>query len=180
MDTKTLQFAPEHVMNRKDLDIRAGDTVRVHLRIEEKGKTRIQLFEGLVLATKHGTEPGATFTVRKVSNSVGVERIFPLYSPMIEKIEIVKRSQMRRSKLYFLRDKTTRAARRKMRNFVEFFASTDDLIKEQDKVLKEMPDVEELPANTKEDASKAGVTEQTEVPAVEENSTEEAPKEEGK
>ena len=171
MDTKTLQFAPKSVMNRKDMDIRAGDTVRVHLKIQEKGKTRIQMFEGLVLATKHGTEPGATFTVRKVSNSVGVERIFPLYSPMIEKIEIVKRSNMRRSKLYYLRNKTTRAMRRKMRNFIEFFASTDDLAKEQDEVLKEMPDVVEEEAPATEEA-----TEQTEAPAEEQK--EEAPAEE--
>ncbi|MAQ76940.1 50S ribosomal protein L19, partial [Candidatus Campbellbacteria bacterium] len=74
-------FLPESVRNRKDLDIRAGDTVRVNIKIQEKGKTRIQSFEGLVLARKHGAENGGTFTVRKVSNGVGVERIFPLYSP---------------------------------------------------------------------------------------------------
>jgi large subunit ribosomal protein L19 len=186
MDTKTLQFAPKSVMNRKDMDIRAGDTVRVHLKIQEKGKTRIQIFEGLVLATKHGTEPGATFTVRKVSNSVGVERIFPLYSPMIEKIEIVKRSNMRRSKLYYLRNKTTRAMRRKMRNFIEFFASTDDLAKEQDEALKEMPDVveeektEEAPAETEtspEEAPADDTKEEAETLAEEEKPAEETPAE---
>ncbi len=176
MDTKTLQFAPKSVMNRKDMDIRAGDTVRVHLKIQEKGKTRIQMFEGLVLATKHGSEPGATFTVRKVSNSVGVERIFPLYSPMIEKIEIVKRSNMRRSKLYYLRNKTTRAMRRKMRNFVEFFASTEELAKEQDEVLKEMPDVVEEEAPAAESTEET--TEQAEV--APEEKTEDAPAEEVK
>jgi len=175
METQTLKFAPESVMSRKDMDIRAGDTVRVHLKIQEKGKTRIQMFEGLVLAAKHGKEPGATFTVRKVSNSVGVERIFPLYSPMIDKIEIVKRSNMRRSKLYYLRNKTTRAMRRKMRNFVEFFASTEDLEKEQAKALKEMPDVvEEVPVveesteapteEKKEEAPAAEVKEEAETP----------------
>jgi large subunit ribosomal protein L19 len=141
MDIPTIKFAPDNVMSRKDLKINAGDTVRVYTKIEEKGKTRVQMYEGLVLATKHGHEAGATFTVRKVSNGVGVERIFPLYSPSIDRIEIVKRSRMRRSKLYYLRAKTTRAMRRKMRNFIEFFVSSDDLKKEQEKALAEMPDV---------------------------------------
>ncbi len=101
---------------RKNLDIRAGDTVRVHQKIEEaKGKFRIQLFEGLVLARKHGREAGATFTVRRVASGVGVEKIYPLYSPMIDKVEIVKRARVRRAKLYFIRDKVAREARRQLR-----------------------------------------------------------------
>jgi large subunit ribosomal protein L19 len=172
METQTLKFAPESVMSRKDMDIRAGDTVRVHLKIQEKGKTRIQMFEGLVLAAKHGKEPGATFTVRKVSNSVGVERIFPLYSPMIDKIEIVKRSNMRRSKLYYLRNKTTRAMRRKMRNFVEFFASTEDLEKEQAKALKETPDVVEEEKAPEVEESTEVTPEKTEAPAEEKKAEE--------
>src|SRR3989338_1414396 len=88
---------------RKNLDLRPGDTVRVWQKIEEKGKTRLQAFEGLVLARKHGTEAGATFTVRRVASGVGVEKIFPLYSPMIDKIELVKRTRVRRAKLYFIR-----------------------------------------------------------------------------
>jgi len=101
--------------DRKNLDIRAGDTVRVHQKIEDKGKTRIQIFEGLVLLRKHGTEPGATFTVRKVVDSIGVEKIFPLYSPLIDKIEIIRRSTVRRSKLYYIREKVAREIRRQMR-----------------------------------------------------------------
>ena len=95
--------------------LRAGDTVRVHQKIEEKGKYRIQIFEGLVLARKHGTEAGGTFTVRRVLSGVGVEKIFPLYSPMIDKIEIVKRSRVRRAKLYYIREKVAREARRQLR-----------------------------------------------------------------
>ncbi len=111
-------ISPVDVQARKTLDLRSGDTVRVHQKIEEKGKTRIQTFEGLVLARKHGTEAGGTFTVRRVSSGVGVEKIFPLYSPMIDKIEIVKRATMRRAKLYFIREKVAREARRMLRRTV--------------------------------------------------------------
>lgn len=106
-----------HNEERKKLDIRSGDTVRVEQRVEESGgKTRLQAFEGLVIATKHGTEPGATFTVRKVIDSVGVEKIFPRYSPTIESVEIVRRAKVRRAKLYHIRDKAKREIRRQMRN----------------------------------------------------------------
>ena len=107
--------SPVNMEERKSLGIKAGDTVRVHQKIQDKGKTRIQIFEGIVLARKHGNEPGATFTVRKVASGVGVEKIFPLYSPMIDKLEIVKRSKVRRSKLYFIREKVAREIKRQMR-----------------------------------------------------------------
>lgn len=103
------------IEDRKALALRAGDTVRIHQKIVDKGKTRIQVFEGLVLARKHGDEPGATFTVRKVSQGIGVEKIFPLYSPLIEKIEIIKRSKVRRAKLYYIREKVAREIKRQMR-----------------------------------------------------------------
>lgn len=100
---------------RKAMDLRAGDSVRVWQKIEEKGKYRLQAFEGLVLARKHGTEAGGTFTVRRVASGVGVEKVFPLYSPMIDSIEIVKRSRVRRAKLYYIREKVAREARRMLR-----------------------------------------------------------------
>ena len=84
VDLKTV--SPVNVEERKTLDIRAGDIVRIHQKIQEKGKTRIQIFEGLVLARKHGAEAGATFTVRAVLSGIGVEKIFPLYSPFLHKI----------------------------------------------------------------------------------------------
>ena len=122
LDTK---FSPVDIEARKKLDFRAGDAVRVWQKIKEgdpsrKGgaeadKLRSQAFEGLVLARKHGTEPGATFTVRKISEGIGVERIFPLYSPAIEKIEILKRGHVRRAKLYYIREKAAREIRRKTR-----------------------------------------------------------------
>lgn len=112
----TTVISPVKIKERAALDVRAGDTVRVHQKIQEKGKTRIQIFEGIVLAVKHGKEAGATFTVRRTASGVGVEKIFPFYSPMIEKVEIVKRSKVRRAKLYHIRDKAAKVIRRQMRN----------------------------------------------------------------
>ena len=102
---------------REKLDFHAGDTVRVWSKIlDEKGKTRLQAFEGLVLARKHGKEIGGTFTVRRVASGVGVERIFPIFSPSIDKIEITKKSRARRSKLYYVRTKAVKDVRRKLRS----------------------------------------------------------------
>lgn len=126
-----IQLTPVNIEERKKLNFKAGDTVRVQVRIQEKGKTRLQAFEGLVIARKHGSETGATFTVRKVSNGVGVERIFPLFSPNIDSIELVKKSKTRRNKLYFLRDKTSKEIRRKLRSFAVFFTEKDLEIPEE-------------------------------------------------
>jgi len=100
---------------RKTLDLRTGDTVKVHQKIQEKNKTRIQIFEGMILARKHGTEAGATLTVRRSANGYGVEKIFPLYSPMIDKIELVKRSKVRRAKLYYIRDKAVKEINKRLK-----------------------------------------------------------------
>ena len=96
-------------------DLKPGDTVRVWQKIEEKGKTRLQAFEGLILARKHGAEAGGTFTVRKVTSGVGVEKIFPVHSPMIDRVEIVKSARVRRAKLYYIREKVTREVLRQLR-----------------------------------------------------------------
>lgn len=117
-----IKISPVGIEERKKLDLRSGDTIRVTLKIIEKDKktgklkTRLQVFEGICLAVKHGKEAGGTFTVRKVASGVGVERIFPIYSPMIDKIEVVKRSKVRRAKLYHIRDKAAKDIRRQMRN----------------------------------------------------------------
>ena len=116
MDMSVINISPANTDKRKALDLRAGDTVKVWQKIQEKGKIRLQAFEGLVLSVKHGKEAGATFTVRKVASGVGVEKIFPLYSPMIDNIEITKRSKVRRAKLYHIRDKAAKEVRRQMRN----------------------------------------------------------------
>ena len=115
MEMREVQ-SPVKVVDRKALDIKSGDTVRVWQKITEKDKTRLQAFEGLVIAVKHGKEAGATFTVRRVASGVGVEKIFPLYSPMIDSIETLKRSKVRRAKLYHIRDKAAKEIRRQMRN----------------------------------------------------------------
>ena len=109
-------FSPVNIEERRGLDLRSGDTVRVWQKIVEKGKTRSAAFEGLVLARKHGKEAGATFTVRRMASGVGVEKIFPLYSPVIDKIEVIKRSKIRRAKLYHIREKAAKEINRQMRN----------------------------------------------------------------
>jgi len=132
-------ITPVKISERTKLGIRAGDTVRVEQKIIEIKKTkgadkkekatkmaRTQAFEGLVLAVKHGKEAGATFTVRAVLSGIGVEKIFPLYSPAIEKIEILRRSKVRRAKLYFIREKAAREVRRQLRNMRTMNISTED------------------------------------------------------
>ena len=92
-------------------DFKAGDTVRVHAKIIEGEKERVQVFEGAVISRSNGKGNRATFTVRKVSYGVGVERIFPVHSPRIGKIEILARGKVRRAKLYYLRELSGKAAR---------------------------------------------------------------------
>jgi len=88
-----------------------GDTVRVHFRIVEGGKERIQVYEGVVIARKGAESPTATFTVRRVAFGEGVERVFPLHSPRIAKVEVAREGRVRRAKLYYLRDRVGKAAR---------------------------------------------------------------------
>ena len=104
-----------NIEQRKKWDIKSGNTVKVWQKIKEGDKFRLQAFEGLIIAHKHGHEAGATFTVRKISGGIGVERIFPLFSPNIEKVEVVKKSKARKAKLYYVRDKPAKEIRRKMK-----------------------------------------------------------------
>ncbi len=113
--TKEIKIVKTTKKSLKDFDMRVGDTVKVHLKIQEKGKTRIQIFEGMVLARKHGAEAGATFTVRKTTLGYGVERIFPLFSPIIDKVEVVRRAKVRRAKLYYIRDKAAKEISKRMK-----------------------------------------------------------------
>lgn len=111
-----IKISPIDIEKRKKLDLSSGNTVKVWQKIEEKGKTRLQAFEGLVIARKHGAEAGATFTVRKIASGVGVEKTFPLFSPLIDKVEILRRAKVRRNKLYYIREKVAKEVRRSMRN----------------------------------------------------------------
>lgn len=95
---------------RKTPDFRTGDTIGVYVKVKEGEKERVQLFTGVVLKTQ-GTGAGATFTVRKISSGVGVERTFPIFSPAIDRIEVISRGEVRRSRLYYLRERKGRAAR---------------------------------------------------------------------
>ncbi len=91
-------------------EINIGDTVKVHVKIKEGDKSRIQIFEGTVIAKKHGGI-SETFTVRRVAHGCGIERVFPLHSPVVEKVDIVRSGKVRRAKLYYLRDRVGKAAK---------------------------------------------------------------------
>ncbi|SOE20367.1 LSU ribosomal protein L19P [Spirosomataceae bacterium TFI 002] len=92
-------------------DFKAGDTVNVHVRIKEGNKERIQVFQGAVIQRRNKGGNGETFTVRKISNGIGVERIFPILSPSIEKLELIRKGKVRRAKLFYLRGKHGKAAK---------------------------------------------------------------------
>jgi len=128
----TMKISPVNIEERKKLDLKPNDTIKVHQKIKEGDKTRTQVFEGLVIAIKHGKEAGGTFTVRKVVDGVGVERIFPIYAPTIEKIEIIRRSQTRRAKLYYIREKAAKEIRKKMRKTINMKDVKDNTVKTEE------------------------------------------------
>jgi large subunit ribosomal protein L19 len=180
-------ISPVNTEARKNLGVKPGDTVRVMQKIQEKGKTRLQAFEGIVLTVKHGTEAGATFTVRKVASGVGVEKTFPLYSPMVDKIEIIKRTKVRRAKLYYIREKAAKEIRRAMRNAFMVGDTIESDIAEKDRVAKEAEEAQkakgEAEAKAAEEAAAKEVEEKEKAEATEETpeeAPEEAPREEEK
>lgn len=143
----------EKTMMRSDLpDFRAGDTVAVHYKIKEGERERIQVFEGVVIAKKNG---GAreTFIVRKISYGVGVERIFPLHSPLIDKIEVKRQGKVRRAKLYYLRGLSKKASRIKERTRLEHIASEAETVDEANNVTPETElEAEVIEKNTNAEA----------------------------
>ena len=112
---KLQAFQQKHMPESKLGDLQVGWTVKIHQRIKEGDKTRTQAFEGMIIAKKHGNEAGGTITVRKVSDGIGVEKIFPFYLPSIEKVQVLKKPKVRRAKLYYLRDKSSREIKKKMK-----------------------------------------------------------------
>ncbi len=105
-----LKMISESSMKQEAPVICVGDTVKVHVRIKEGDKSRIQMFEGTVIAKKHGGI-SETFTVRRLSHGCGVERVFPLHSPVVEKVDVIRKGKVRRAKLYYLRDRVGKAAK---------------------------------------------------------------------
>lgn len=99
----------------KPTEIKPGMYLRVYQKIKEGEKTRIQRIEGLVLSRKHGSEPGASFTIRRIIKGVGVEWILPIFSPTIEKVELIKETKPRRAKLYYIREKSQKEARKRLK-----------------------------------------------------------------
>ena len=120
-------------------DLRPGDTIKVHQKIKEGNKERIQIFEGVVIAKKHGKGIPATITVRKVVSGIGVERIFPIHSPSLDKIEVVKHGKVKRAKLYYLRTAKGKKAKLKRKDFAAAIAPEEPA---------EQPIAEEAPAET--------------------------------
>ena len=128
METKTQKFNTANM--KKMPDINPGDSVKVHQKIKEGDKDRIQIFEGIVIAHKHGAGISGTITVRKVVDGVGVERIFPVHSPAIATIEIVKSAKVRRAKLYYLRTAKGRKAKLKKKEFAAAIAEKEPEVAE--------------------------------------------------
>jgi len=161
MQKSAVKVSPVDMKARAALGLRAGDTVRVWQNIVElkagraankkeivTKNTRRQAFEGTVLAEKHGTEPGAMFTVRRVASGVGVERIFPLYSSAVDSIEVLRRAKMRRAKLYFIRRKAARDVKRAMRKQLQVSATEAPVVEEA--VEETTKDAETLAAEKQE------------------------------
>jgi large subunit ribosomal protein L19 len=116
METQIETFNKQYLKSNTP-DLQAGDIVKVYQKVKEQDKERIQVFEGVLLAKKHGKGVGGTITVRKISQGVGVERIFPLHSPLVEKIEVARKTKVRQAKLYYLRSLKGKKARLKAKEF---------------------------------------------------------------
>jgi ribosomal protein L19 len=167
---------------RKDIpQFRAGDELKIHVRVIEGSKSRIQVFQGIVMR-RQGDGVRETFTIRKISYGVGVERTFPVHTPVIEKIELVKKGDVRRAKLYYLRDLRGKAAKiREKRDGIEGYG--DGILSTPEPVAVAAPVVEEVveaavEAPVVEEVIETPVAEvAVETPATEEVATEEKPAE---
>jgi ribosomal protein L19 len=175
--------AVDAVSLRKDIpQFRAGDELKIHVRVIEGNKSRLQVFQGIVIR-RQGDGVRETFTIRKVSYGVGVERTFPVHTPVIEKIELVKKGEVRRAKLYYLRDLRGKAAKiREKRDGVEGYG--DGILSTPEPVVIPAPVAEVVADVAVEEviveATAAEVVSETEVvvEAVAEEATEDAPKSE--
>lgn len=141
--------------------VRPGNTVRIHQKIKEGGKERIQIFEGLVIAVNSGSGSDKTFTVRKVVGNIGVEKIFPLYSTNITKIQVTKAGNVRRSKLYYMRKRSGKSARLREKHLTEKEVIMEDF-------------EEDVPETAQEEAATEETAENTEATQPEETTSEES------
>ena len=116
----TVHDFTKNQLSQTFMAVRPGDTIKIFQKVKEGDKTRTQPFEGLVIARKHGAGISATITVRKVSSGIGVEKIIPVHSPTITKIEVLKRAKVRRAKLYYIRTKASKEVRKKMKEITPF------------------------------------------------------------
>ncbi len=142
MDTNILKKIEEGQLQKRP-DVKVGDTVKLYIKIKEGNKERIQMFQGVVIAMK-GKGAETTVTVRKISYGIGVEKVMPLYSPVLDKMEIVKRGTVRRSKLYFLRGRIGRRAL-KISNIKDVFMTDEVIVPEEGEApVEETPAAEEV------------------------------------
>lgn len=144
MDNKLVEFNLNQRALKNMPDLQAGDIVKVYRRIKEGAKERIQVFEGIIIAKKGGQSSSPMITVRKVSGGVGVELVLPIYSPSIDKIELVKRAKVRRSKLYYIRDKSAKSLRLKYKDMAKFTA-VQEVKASKDEIIGEDAEIEVSP-----------------------------------
>jgi len=147
MNQQILTKIQEKYGKKNPPQLKAGDTVRVHEKVKEKDKERIQIFEGLVLATKHGSGMNGSYTVRKLAvGNVNVEKVFPLHSPNVVKIERLKTADTKRAKIYYMRDRSGKASKMKGEK-------TDYMLWEEPEAKKEMEEIKEQVAEEAEQAA---------------------------
>ena len=129
-------------------EMKSGDTVKVYEKIPDEKKKKSQIFEGVLIAKKHGEGINGTFTIRRIIDGVGVEKVYPYHSPLVEKIEVIKKGKARRSKLYYLREESEKKVRRKLRSVAVRVDPKEKTNKEKD---KEKDKTKEIEKNKKKD-----------------------------
>lgn len=167
MSQEILNHVAKSSMKKQVPVLKPGNTVRVHQKISEGGKERIQIFEGLVIRISSGEGINKTFTVRKVVDGVGVEKIFPFYSPNIKQIDIVKDGMVRRSKLYYMRARTGKSARLKDQDLGELTMVGEEYVEEVPEETTEETTEENAEGETAQEAPEAPVEEQATEEAAE-------------
>jgi large subunit ribosomal protein L19 len=160
MHKNLIEFNTER-RNKTVPELKAGDVVKVYRKIVEGGKERVQVFQGMVIALRGGQSSSPMVTIRKISFGVGVEIVVPLYSPGIEKIEVVKRTRARRAKLYFIRDKAAKLIGKKLKEvalklrMIEPKKAEAEIVEEPEPVEKELVEEIEVIEAVKEEVPKA-------------------------